>query len=166
MNRIKQLIWAITSRYKSIDTKFLEKYLNKEELNAFNKLNNVEKHHCIRVCEDSIDYINKNKGQAIDVSKMAKIALMHDIGKIDKSLNVLQKCIVVILDKISSGKTRRFTNFKIFDVYYNHPEKSCNILNSIGSYDDEFLEAIVKHHSKETYKNIYLQILKEMDDRN
>ncbi|MDD5795256.1 HD domain-containing protein [Clostridium sp. HCP1S3_B4] len=167
MNRIKQLIWAITSRYKNIDGDFLKKYLNENELSLFNKLNISEKHHSIRVCKDSIEYINnssiKNK---IDTNKMAKIALLHDIGKINKSLSVFDKCMVVILDKVTKGGLKKFNNNMKIDVYYNHGRMAYELLKNIGNYDKEFLQAVQMHHSKETYKNIYLQILKEMDDKN
>ena len=167
MNRIRQLIWAIGARHKPIDEAYLKKYLSKEEFDLFNKLNISEKHHCVRVCKDSIDYINNssNVQNIIDINKMAKIALLHDIGKINKSLNVFDKCMVVILDKITRGKLKQINNAKV-DIYYNHGKKSYDLLKNIGVYDEEFLQAIEMHHSKNTYKNIYLQILKEMDDKN
>lgn len=166
MNRIKQLIWAITSKYKDIDKSYLNEYLNNKEIDVFYKLNKMEQHHSIRVCRDSIEYISNIQEKNFDINKMAKIALMHDIGKINKSLNVFEKCLVVILDKVTGGKMRSYTNIKIFDVYYNHAKMSCDVLKSIGNYDEEFIQAIAKHHSDSTWDNKYLHILKEMDDRN
>ena len=97
---------------------------------------------------------------------MAKIALLHDIGKINKSLSVFDKCMVVILDKVTKGGLKKFNNNMKIDVYYNHGRMAYELLKNIGNYDKEFLQAVQMHHSKETYKNIYLQILKEMDDKN
>lgn len=167
MNRIRQFIWAINAKFKPIDEAYLKKYLSKEEFDLFNKLNVSEKHHCIRVCKDSIDYINNSSNiqDIISITKMAKVALLHDIGKINKSLNVLDKCMLVILDKITRGRLKKINNTKV-DIYYNHGKKSYDLLKSIGCYDDEVLQAVEMHHSKRTYKNIYLQILKEMDDKN
>ena len=164
MNRIKQLIWAITSSFKKINNEVLSKYLNEKELKEFNKLSNSEKHHCIRVCNNSIDEFRGNK--CIQENKLAKITLLHDVGKNIKSLNVVDKSLIVILDKITKGKLKKYEKNKKVYIYYNHPKESVKILNRIGKYDLDFIEAVEKHHCKGIYDNIYLQILKKYDDRN
>lgn len=97
---------------------------------------------------------------------MAKIALLHDIGKIEGSLNVVEKSILVIMNKLTKGKMKNIKNNKKIDLYYNHPIKSVNLLKYINKYDDEFLDAIKYHHSNELYENNYLKVLKICDEKN
>lgn len=162
--RIKQFIWAITAPFKKVDKNIVNRYLNKEELYLFEKLQASEQQHSIRVCKDalreSIHWSNINK------SKLAKIALLHDIGKIEKRLSVIDKSIIVIFDKVTNGSLKKYTSLKKIDVYYNHAKKSSNLLKNININDDELLEAIEKHHCKEQSNNCYLEIIKKCDDNN
>lgn len=160
--RIKQFIWAVTSHFKSIDKEIPERYLSKEELKVFNNLGIEDKHHCIRVCNDAL----KNDNSNLDKNKLAKIALLHDIGKVNGSLNIIDKSILVILDKVTYGNLRKYDKYKKVNTYYNHPKESVKILKKINNYDKEFLEAIEKHHYKQVGHNDYLKIIKECDDKN
>lgn len=161
--RVKQFIWAITAKFKPIDYKLTKKYLNENEQKIFNKLRDSEKQHSIRVCKEALEKCNAYK---IDRNKLAKIALLHDIGKIKGKLNIIDKSVIVILDKMTKGNLRRYEKNKKVDIYYNHPKKSVDILKEINRYDKEFLEAIEKHHYKKIGSNVYLKIIKECDDNN
>lgn len=164
MNRIKQFIWAITSSFKKIDEEPLNKYLNKLELEEFNKLSKAEKHHCIRVCKDSINKYKDN--ELIDIKRLAKITLLHDVGKNKEHTNIFEKSYIVILDKITKGKLKSHQKNKKIYIYYNHQIESINILKKIGGYDKDFIEAIKNHHNDKSINNIYLNILKKYDDKN
>ena len=161
--RVKQFIWAVTARFKPVDYKLVHKYLNKKEENLFNTLSVSERQHSIRVCNEALNRYEDNKLD-INKDKLARIALLHDIGKGNKTLNVIDKSILVILDKVTKGKLRNYDSNKKVDIYYNHPKKSVKLLNEIDKYDSEFLEAIEKHHYKRLNSNIYLKIIKESDD--
>lgn len=160
MYRIKQFIWAITSKYKPIDKNLINKYLNKKEKKLFKKLKISDQHHSIRVCNKALE---ENKKDKLDENKLAKIALLHDVGKSMGNLNVIDKSILVILDKVTKGNLRKVNNIKV-DLYYNHPKKSVNLLKGINKYDKEFLEAIEKHHYNGINTNRYLSIIRECDD--
>ncbi|PRR81551.1 HD domain-containing protein [Clostridium vincentii] len=161
--RVKQFMWAITAKFKPIDEEIIDKYLNKDEKKLFKQLSFSDMHHCIRVCNDAL---TKYKQEDIDIDKLAKIALLHDIGKASASLNIIDKSVIVIVDKITNGKLKKYNFNKKIDTYYNHPKKSVALLNNINRYDSEFLEAIEQHHYKEIGINIYLKIVKECDDNN
>lgn len=164
--RIKQFYWAITSNLKEVDSSVISKYLNREEKEAFSRLKTSEKHHCVRVCNDALIMAKENNDD-INEKKLAKIALLHDVGKGGNPLNVFEKSILVLLDKFTKGKLRNYTNLKKVDTYYNHPLKSTKILKRISSYDNEFLEAIARHHEKSnTENNKYLEIIKKCDNMN
>ena len=124
-----------------------------------------EKHHCVRVCNDAINMAREDNN--INEKKLAKIALLHDVGKCGSPLNVFEKSIMVLLDRFTKGRLRNYTHLKKVDTYYNNPLKSAKILKKISSYDDEFLEAIARHHEKSyTEKNKYLEIIKKCDNMN
>lgn len=162
MYRIKQFIWALNSIFKPIDQKLLCKYLNKEEEALFNKLSKSERHHSIRVCNKALDLCEYKH---LDKDKLAKLALLHDIGKITKKLNLIDKSVLVIINKISKGKIEKYNSIKKIDIYYNHGKKSVKILKEFNKYDKDFLEAIENHHHYNKIKdNIYLNILKKCDD--
>lgn len=160
--RIKQFLWTVTSSFKPIDKSIIYKYLNDEEVKLFFLLRVSEQHHSIRVCKDAL--MRSYDINYIDKKKLARIALLHDIGKINSNLNVIDKSILVILDKITSGKLKRYEDIKKIDYYYNHPKKSVDLLKHVKKYDDEFLEAIEKHHYNKIESNIYLKIIKEADN--
>lgn len=177
MNRVKQLVWAIVANFKEIDHTIVEKYLKKEEKYYFYKLSKSEQHHSIRVCLDAMKsydmetcLTSTDEYQAINQTnneyKMAKIALLHDIGKTFQKLNVVEKSIMVILDRITKGKIKKYSKFRKVYIYYNHSIKSVELLKQIGNYDNEFIEAILNHHNKSNNNNIYLAILIQSDDKN
>jgi putative nucleotidyltransferase with HDIG domain len=161
--RLKQFIWALNSVFKPIDQKLLDKYLSKEEEYIFNKLSKADRHHSIRVCMRSLSLSNEIYTH-IDKNKLAKIALLHDVGKVTTRLNLIDKSVLVILNKISNGKMEKYSSIKKIDVYYNHGKKSARILKEFNKYDNEFLEAIENHHYRNLENNIYLKILKKCDD--
>lgn len=162
--RVKQFVWALISMFKEVDNELLDKYLREDEKLLFNRLKKSEKYHCIRVCNDCL---LASKGMDLDINKLARIALLHDIGKIEGSLNIVEKSILVIMNKLTGGDLiNKCNKYKKVDLYYNHPQKGVDILKKIGIYDKEFLEVIEKHHLEEAYDNKYLSILKECDDKN
>lgn len=162
--RVKQFVWALISIFKEVDNELLDKYLREDEKLLFNKLKKSEKHHCIRVCNDCLLI---SKGMNLDTNKLARISLLHDIGKTEGSLNIIEKSILVIMNKLTGGYLiNKCSKYKKIDLYYNHPKKGVDILKRIGIYDEEFLEAIENHHLEDVYDNKYLSILKECDDKN
>lgn len=164
--RIKQFIWAIQSFYKSIDDEYIKRYLNKDEIKIFSLLKNSDKHHCIRVSKDVLNHLEKLDDVDIDKNTLIKLALLHDIGKIERPLNVVEKSIVVILDKLTKGRIKKYSNIQIIDIYYNHPKIGADILKKKCRYDKEFLKCIEEHHIKEVTSNKLIEIIKYYDNKN
>jgi putative nucleotidyltransferase with HDIG domain len=160
--RIKQFIWAITANLNLQDKEFIKYYLTDYELKLFNKLPVYEKKHSIKVAYDIKKFCEKEK--KYDKNFLIKLALLHDIGKICNALNVVQKCIMVILDKITAKKLSKFTKIKIIDTYYNHGLKGYYILKKYD-YSYKFLY-LVKNHHNNIEGNKELNILKIFDSKN
>lgn len=164
--RIRQFLWGLESYFKKIDNKYIDIFLDENEKQLFNKLRHNEKHHSIRVCKDAIS-IAKFKRNNIDINRVGKAALLHDVGKGEYGLNLLEKSTLVILNKITRGKLKKFSHIRPIDIYYNHAEKGANILKEFRSYDKEFLDSIRYHHLKsKVTNNELLNIIKESDDKN
>lgn len=161
--RVKQFVWALKSLSEDIDTEYVNRFLNKREKDLFNKLKKTDKHHCIRVSKEAV---NLSKGKEINLNRVAKVALLHDIGKGEYGLNVIEKSVLVILNKMTKGKLKKYDSIKAIDSYYNHAEKGANLLKSFNTYDKEFLDTIRYHHSNKIQGNKLLEIIKESDNRN
>lgn len=161
--RVKQFVWALKSLSEDIDTEYVNRFLNKREKKLFNKLKKTDKHHCIRVSKEAV---NLSKGKEINLNRVAKVALLHDIGKGEYGLNVIEKSVLVILNKMTKGKLKKYDSIKAIDSYYNHAEKGANLLKSFNTYDKEFLDTIRYHHSNKIQGNKLLEIIKESDNRN
>lgn len=166
--RVKQFFMAITAKLEQNELLLIHEYLSEKEKKIFFKLAKSEQKHSVLVAKDVLKYIKQhNLNYSIDENRMVKVALLHDIGKVKCRLNVVEKSVLVILNKISNGKIRNIQNKKIY-LYYNHSMIGYEILKDFN-YDDDFLLLIKNHHMKYeniSKKNIELMILKKCDDNN
>ena len=165
--RVKQFIWGFTSLFKEVDYTYITKFLNEKEIKIFNNLKHNDKHHCIRVCKDSIKMRN-DLNIDVDMYKLGRAALLHDVGKGARHLSLIEKSTVVLLDKFTSGKIKKFHNIKQINIYYNHPKIGSEILIKNGfEHDKDLLDVVRYHHNKNIAgKNDILNIIKVCDDKN
>lgn len=163
--RVKQFLWAAGSYFKKVDTDYINKYLNEDEKKLFNRLNHNDKHHSIRVSKDAVD-ICKNKSIPVSNDRIAKAALLHDVGKGEFGLNVIEKSTLVLLNNITKGKIKRYKNIRQIDIYYNHAQKGADLLKEFRIYDKEFLDSIRYHHSNKKISNELLDVIRESDNKN
>ncbi|WP_253197597.1 HD domain-containing protein [Clostridium algidicarnis] len=168
--RIKQFLWYIISPFKPIDYNFLKSYLDKEEVNLFSSLKSGEKQHCIRVAKASLQYINNEESSEIcsslDKAWFMKVCLLHDIGKKFGSLSIIDKSLLVIINKLFKDKMNKYMNVKKIDVYYNHPIKGYEYLKQLNKYDERFLYVIKNHHNYKVKGDEMLNILVHFDNLN
>ncbi|QGU93757.1 HDIG domain-containing protein [Clostridium bovifaecis] len=156
--RIKQFYWGITAKISLEDKGFLKEYLNDNELKLFSRLPIYDQAHCIRTAKEVKRVYLKNR---MSNNLLIKAALLHDIGKIEGRLNLIDKSVLVVLDKLTKGKIRRFNNVKKIDVYYNHANKGYSILKEYN-YNERFLYLIKNHHNN-IIRDKELEILRECD---
>ena len=90
-------------------------------------------------------------------------AHLHDIGKITKRLNVIDKSIIVILNKLTKGKLKSIKTSKKIQCYYNHSSYGYEILKDI--IDDTVILDIVKNHHSDNGNNL-VNFFKQIDDKN
>lgn len=167
--RAKQFCWAVSSFFKKVDYTYIKKHLTLEEIEFFNMLKKSERLHCIRVSKDASEYYERvlQEEKIMNVSKdmIIKLGLLHDIGKIKQPLTVIDKSIVVVLNKLTKGKLKNNSKSKKVYIYYNHPQEGVKILKDIG-YDEDFLYVVENHHKKVQNLNMALKILKYADNKN
>lgn len=161
--RIKQFFRAMTAKITKEDIEFVNMYLKPFEADLFAKLRVYDKKHCINVAKDILEE-SKNSLNYDEINTLVKAGLLHDIGKLHKSLNPIEKSIIVVLNFITRGQLKKFDNIECINVYYNHGEIGYNILKKYN-YDDDFLNLIRYHHTN-NYKNAFMDILKKCDNRN
>lgn len=161
--RVKQFFWAVKSLSEDVDTAYVNKFLNKKERNLFNKLRKIDKQHCIRVSKDAV---RLSEGKNINLNRVAKVALLHDIGKSEYSLNIVEKSMLVILNKVTKGSLKKYNKIKAIDSYYNHAEKGANLLKHFNTYDKEFLDTVRYHHNNKINGSKLLDLIRESDNRN
>ncbi|MEG0613967.1 MAG: HDIG domain-containing protein [Clostridium sp.] len=167
MGRIRQFMRCICSDVNDSDKLFIKSYLDEEEMCLLNKLPKYDIKHCINVARD---IVNNESNEYLDefninFKELIRSAILHDIGKLYKPLNVVEKSMLVLLNYFTKGKLNRYENknSNIY-IYYNHGQEGYNILKNKG-YNIEFLNVIKNHHNcNEDSK--WLEILRRYDNRN
>ena len=165
--RVKQFYINVTDKMTEKDYYYVTKILNSKELELFMKLSKSEQKHSVRIAKD-IENIIDNKevdDEFILINKnlLIKSALLHDVGKATKRLTIIDKSIIVILNKLTSGKLKNFRKSKKVQCYYNHSIYGYNILKDM--IDDEIILDIVQNHHCNNTNNI-VSFFKEIDDKN
>ncbi|MDF2883659.1 MAG: metal dependent phosphohydrolase [Clostridiaceae bacterium] len=163
--RFKQFYWAITAKVNKNDKNFIEENLNEIEKDLFFRLSKSDQKHSLRVAY-KVKVLCKESN--ISDKILVKAALLHDIGKVECSLGVIDKSILVIADKILKGNLKKFKNIKKVNTYYNHAESGYEILKKYD-YDKKFLNLIRNHHMTQNDCNAIdreLSILIKSDNEN
>ena len=165
--RVKQFYINVTDKMTKKDYDFVKSILTNKELELFMKLSKSEQKHCVRIAKDIENIIDNKETKDYDIlnnkNLLIKSALLHDIGKSRKRLNVIDKSIIVILNKLTNGKLKNIEKSKKIQCYYNHSIYGYEILKDM--IDNEIILDIVKnHHSNNTNKIV--SFFKEIDDRN
>ena len=148
MNRIKQLYLSLFSGMKDEDFDFIDIYLDEFEKNIFLKLKRDEQKHSIRVARLVMN-ISKEKDEynKVNLDRVIRAGLLHDVGKSDKRINIVQKVFMVLANKRFGERLRKINRFEFVDCYYNHPDMSYNMLKD-HIKDNKLLFLIKNHHSK------------------
>ncbi|MEW9097226.1 MAG: HD domain-containing protein [Clostridiaceae bacterium] len=162
ISRVKQFYLYFFDKMVNEDYIYISKYLNDYEISVFKKLSKGDQKHCVRVAYEVENKCNENKN--LNKDRLVKIALLHDIGKIECKLNIIDKSLLVLLDSITKGNIKKYSNIKKVNTYFNHGEDGYKILKD-KEYDEGFLYIIRNHHNKKVNNN-ELDIIRSCDDIN
>lgn len=148
IQRIKQFTKGLTAKVSEEERQWVQGYLSPKEYQLFLKLRRDEQRHCIDVARHFTE-----KG-------MIRLGLLHDIGKLCYPLNLIQKSIMVIGDKLTHHKLKHLKYFKMVKGYYGHPKFGVDLLKKIGVEDAIFLERVKNHHNDKTRDKVLKQFQK------
>lgn len=171
VKRIRQFIQNIRYGFQEIDEDFLCLYFNEKELQLFKRLKKSEQIHSILIAKEIQRELGENKER-----DMIRAALFHDIGKIMRPMNIFEKSIAVILNKILGQRMTKLDQLPFIQSYLYHGERGGEILKSEKIFDEApvFYTLVSSHHHKREgilKKNendslvTYYDLLKKYDDR-
>lgn len=150
--RCKQFYYALFSVYSKNDEKFAGFYLQPQELGLFNQLPGFEKKHSVVVARKMLAMSRLHP--ELDPNKLARIGLLHDVGKVLEHNSAFTKALLVILRfllpwvyEILAEKGRTDLRFRRIYLYKYHGELGAELLEKIG-VSKEILVAVRKHDPK------------------
>ncbi|MBU5307479.1 HD domain-containing protein [Clostridioides mangenotii] len=165
--RVRQFFINISDRMNKNDIKYVKEKLNDKEEELFFKLLKSEQKHSVRIATDIENLIDskeiRDEELVSNKQKLIKVALLHDVGKARKRLNVIDKSIIVILAKITNQKLKNIEFSEKVKCYYFHSEYSYELLEDIIK-DKEILYIIKNHHNDIDDKLI--NFFQAVDDKN
>ena len=140
-------------------------YLDEFERNIFLKLKRNEQKHSVRVAKLVILISReKNEYNEVNIDRIIRAALLHDIGKSLKRINVIQKVFMVLVNKSFGERIKKLDRIEFIDSYYNHGELSYNML--MDHIKDKKLLFLIKNHHSGIKGDVELDLLKYCDDKN
>jgi len=147
--RLKQFWFGMFAQYTKGDEAFAHSYLNLQEFSLFNQLPSFEKKHAVVVAKKMLDFIRVSK--EFDERKIARLGLLHDIGKVSERNSVWTKSILVIIRYFFPGwyealAERGLTDerWRRFYIHKHHGAVGAELLAKIGE-SSEILSIIKKH---------------------
>ncbi len=143
--RIKQFYRGLFAKVTLEDQQFLKKHLSKQEICLFRRLRIGEQRHCLNIAYDCLA-INEHNPTLI------KAALLHDVGKVQSNLTLINKAFVVLVIKLNiPGKM--LPQFIKEALYYkkHHPELGAKILEKIGTQSPVIF--LTRYHHREALNN-------------
>ena len=165
--RVKQFYINATDLMTNKDYEYVKIHLNNEEYDLFKKILKSEQKHSVRIAKEIEYIIENNLVDDIDIIQsknlLIKTALLHDVGKSKQKVNIIEKSIIVILNKLTKGNLKNFKKSKKVQCYYNHSEYSYILLKDI--IKDDLILSIIRNHHRNT-DNKFTNFFKQIDDNN
>lgn len=169
VKRIRQFLQNIRYGYQAVDRKFISGYLNQEEIWLFEKLQKSEQIHAILVAKSVLEELGSSEDRSFIIA-----VLLHDIGKIQRPLNIAEKSLAVIIDKLFQ-KSSPFEKRSFMKSYRLHGQRGEDLLreNHVFTEEPVFYEVVGTHHENDDQiaerKNgrleFYHNLLKKHDER-
>lgn len=156
--------------YTPSDEKFALLYLKPKEKKLFDQLPDFEKKHSVIVARKMLALSRLHS--EVEPGKLARIGLLHDIGKILEKNTIITKSWLVIIRFLLPGLYDRLAvlgekdgRFRRFYLHKHHGAKGAELLAPL-QVDDDLLSALKNHdNDKLTASNesIEIKLLKQAD---
>jgi len=161
MYRVKQFLWSLDTSMDLEDIEYAKMNLSAPQHELFSRLSRQEQKHSIKVAREVEEECTK---EGTDPADMVRVALLHDVGKLNARLNSIDKSLLVLGDKFSGGRIRNLRWRKV-GVYFNHGAMGRELLKGMG-LSERSLYLIENHHNREIEGDRELDILRRCDSRN
>jgi len=169
IKRIRQFIQNISYGFQDVDLDFISTYLDRHETALFARLQKSEQIHAILVAKGVLNELNPEEN-----SGFVKAVLFHDIGKVERPLNLIEKSLAVVINKLFQDRTSA-EKYEFMKSLRNHGPRGEKILRKEKIFEEEplFYEVVGTHQEsvekisfrKNEELRFYHCLLKKYDDR-
>jgi putative nucleotidyltransferase with HDIG domain len=174
LNRVKQVVAALTAEITPEDRLFVSHYLNTEEQTLFGGMNLPDQRHVLNVAYTALQLAKDQEN--INQNLLVKCALLHDVGKIKGDVSTFDKIMTVIGHKVSPrwakqwgrlGRGNKLKNLRhAFYIYFHHAQRSATMLQKVG-VSPTVVNIVARHHQAPAIHDpLELVILRKADDLN
>ncbi len=151
-HRLVQFCFGMFSFYTRADEAFARSFLKIEEMALFNQLPSFERKHSVRVAKRMLKIAHGRHD--LDERKIARLGLLHDIGKLAERNSIITKSILVIIRFFSPNfynrlaeEGKRNPRFRRYYIHKHHGAVGAELLEKIGE-SSEIISIIAKHDPK------------------
>ncbi|MBI5399476.1 HD domain-containing protein [Candidatus Saganbacteria bacterium] len=147
--RFQQFYFGVFSRYTATDAVFAQNYLSRKELALFNQLPYFEKKHAVVVAQKMLSAAHQYP--ELNKRLLARLGLLHDIGKIVEKNSLLTKAFMVMIRFLlpplfnylaDLGKNHPF--FRRFYSHKHHGAIGAHLLEKLG--ESSVVISIISKH--------------------
>ncbi|MGP1408530.1 phosphohydrolase [Selenomonas sp.] len=171
--RILQFFHALTARLRERDHAFVRRFLREEERALFYAMDVIDQRHAVHTAYTALQLARAEDG--IDEIFLVRIALLHDVGRVQGDLGLWGKVGVVLLHRFLPQLSRRFAALSrdgafgfwrhALYVYDHHAEIGSEKLRLLGCGKEA---AVIRlHHSPPASSDAAeLRLLRQADSMN
>lgn len=160
IKRIKKFFSALAAEVRETENELILSYLTKKEQDLFFQMSIVDQRHALDVCYH-VEKSLKKKGyhdKSPEMQLLRKAALLHDVGKRAGELSILDRVIIVLVDRFWPGQVEiwaiegrgSFFQNRRHACYIaiNHSGLGATMLRQINC-DSELIDLVAYHHHPE-----------------
>lgn len=153
LNRIKQVMSAMTARISTEEMQWVNQYLTVNEQQLFWGMSVADQRHALNVACSAMRLAAEHAD--VSVPLLLRCALLHDVGKVCGDIGTMDKIIAVLACRAVPGRARKwakpgkgncYQNLRhAFYVHFHHPERSALFLSAAGT-EARIIDIVQKHH--------------------
>lgn len=171
--RVVQFFKNILYIFMESDEKFINSTLTESEQKLFRTLKKSEQIHSELVTKAFIKSLHGKTSK-----DLVKAVLLHDIGKVERPLHLIEKSVAVLLHKTGLSGVSYIQKRPFMMSYLHHAERGADLLLSESIFKKDSMEEQlirIHHETTENLRKIYGKdsefirihtLLKEADDCN